>query len=144
MPAIINSVEKFSIAEELELQQGDEVLSIDEMEMKDLIDYNFYCKTDFLTLKIKKLDGINITKRYSAYIHYYDTNILSRKSVKTNENYAQYDEKTKKDELNNIKHTPNIMPKMFEKSESTELEDNDLLSVPEQKIEPPADNDDKE
>lgn len=39
--------------------------------------------------QIKKLDGINITKRYSAYIHYYDTNILSRKSVKTNENYAK-------------------------------------------------------
>lgn len=69
MPAIINSVEKFSIAEELELQQGDEVLSIDEMEMKDLIDYNFYCKTDFLTLKIKKLDGsieeIEIEKEYN-------------------------------------------------------------------------------
>lgn len=39
--------------------------------------------------QIKKLDGINITKRYSAYIHYYDTNILSQKSVKTKENYAK-------------------------------------------------------
>ena len=58
--------------------------------------------------------------------------------------FIQYDEKTKRDELNNIKHTPNIMPKMFEKSESTELEDESLLSVPEQKIEPPIDNDDKE
>ncbi len=39
--------------------------------------------------QIKKLDGIDITKRYSAYIHYYDTNILSQKSVKTKENYAK-------------------------------------------------------
>ena len=39
--------------------------------------------------QIKKLDGINITKRYSSYIHYYDENILSQKSVKATENYAK-------------------------------------------------------
>jgi hypothetical protein len=64
------------------------------------------------------------------------------KEQKAEDDYAQYDEKTKKDELNNIKHTPNIMPKMFEKIESTELEDESLLKVPEQKIEPPSDKED--
>lgn len=48
----------------------------------------------FLTLsvgmyQIKKLDGFNITKRYTTYINYYETNILSQKSVKTTENYAK-------------------------------------------------------
>lgn len=57
MPAIINKVEKNSIAEELELQAGDEILSIDEQEMTDLIDYNFLCKSELLTLEIKKTNG---------------------------------------------------------------------------------------
>lgn len=57
MPAIINKVEKNSIAEELELQTGDEILSIDEQKMTDLIDYNFLCKSEFLTLEIKKTNG---------------------------------------------------------------------------------------
>jgi len=57
MPAIVNNVEKDSIAEELEIQTGDEVLSIDEQKLSDLIDYNFLCKSEFLTLEIKKVNG---------------------------------------------------------------------------------------
>ena len=57
MPAIVSSVVKDSIAEELELQSGDEILSIDNMKMQDMIDYNFMCKSDFLTLEVKKNDG---------------------------------------------------------------------------------------
>ena len=57
MPAIVNSVEKNSIAEELEITTGDEILSIDGQIMSDMIDYNFYCKTDFLTLEVKKQNG---------------------------------------------------------------------------------------
>lgn len=57
MPAIVSSVVKGSIAEELEIHSGDEILSIDEMEMQDMIDYNFMCKSDFLTLEIKKTNG---------------------------------------------------------------------------------------
>lgn len=54
MSAIVNKVEKNSIAEELEIQPGDEILSIDEQKLSDLIDYNFLCKSEFLTLEIKK------------------------------------------------------------------------------------------
>lgn len=57
MPAIVSSVIEGSIAEELEIQSGDEILSIDNMKMQDMIDYNFMCKSDFLTLEIKKADG---------------------------------------------------------------------------------------
>ena len=44
MPAIVNSVVENSIAEELEIETGDEILSIDGQVMSDMIDYNFYCK----------------------------------------------------------------------------------------------------
>lgn len=57
MSAIVSKIEKNSIAEELEIQAGDEILSIDEQKMTDLIDYNFLCKGEFLTIEIKKLNG---------------------------------------------------------------------------------------
>ena len=57
MPATVNKVIENSIAEELEIEAGDEILSIDECPMQDMIDYNFMCKTDFLTLEVKKKNG---------------------------------------------------------------------------------------
>ena len=58
MPAIVSSVIKDSIAEELEIQAGDEIVSIDDTPMLDMIDYNFLCKSDLLTLEIKKAFSI--------------------------------------------------------------------------------------
>lgn len=57
MPAIVSKVEKNSIAEELEIQSGDEILLIDEQKITDLIDYKFLCKSEFLTIEIKKTNG---------------------------------------------------------------------------------------
>lgn len=57
MPAIVNSVEKDSIAEELEIENGDILLSIDGVELTDLIDYNFYCKGELITIEIQKKNG---------------------------------------------------------------------------------------
>lgn len=57
MAAIVNKVLEGSIAEELEIEAGDEILSIDESSMTDMIDYNFMCKSDFLTIEIKKKNG---------------------------------------------------------------------------------------
>ena len=57
MPAIVSEVLENSIAQELEIASGDEILSIDDMKMQDMIDYNFMCKSDFLTLEIKKTNG---------------------------------------------------------------------------------------
>ena len=56
MPAIVNSVISGSIAEELEIQKGDELLSIDGNNLQDMIDYNFYMKSELITVEIKKLD----------------------------------------------------------------------------------------
>ena len=68
MPAIVNSVVENSIAEELEIETGDEILSIDGNKMSDMIDYNFYCKSDLLTIEVKKKSGeleeIEIEKDY--------------------------------------------------------------------------------
>ena len=57
MPTTVNKVIARSMAAELEIEAGDEVLSIDDCPMQDMIDYNFMCKTDFLTLEIKKKKG---------------------------------------------------------------------------------------
>ena len=54
MPATVNKVLEGSIAQELEIEAGDEILSIDGTKMSDMIDYNFLCKSDFLTIEIKK------------------------------------------------------------------------------------------
>ena len=57
MAAIVNSVLKNSIAEDLEIEKGDEILSIDGNKMQDMIDYNFYIKSELLTIEIKKTNG---------------------------------------------------------------------------------------
>lgn len=57
MSAIVNKVLEGSIAEELEIETGDEIVSIDETVMSDMIDYNFLCKSDFLTIEVKKKNG---------------------------------------------------------------------------------------
>lgn len=69
MPATVSDVIKGSIAEELEIAKGDIILSIDEMPMMDMIDYNFMCKTDFMTLEIQKagtdeIEVIELEKDY--------------------------------------------------------------------------------
>lgn len=57
MPAIVNSVIENSIAQELEIQKGDEILSIDGNKMLDMIDYNFYMKSELITVEVKKTNG---------------------------------------------------------------------------------------
>lgn len=57
MGAIVSKVESGSIAEELEITSGDEIISIDGKKIQDLIDYNFACKSELLTLEIKKNNG---------------------------------------------------------------------------------------
>ena len=57
MPAIVSSVELGSIADEINIEAGDEILAIDDNKITDLIDFNFYCKSEFLTLSVKKQNG---------------------------------------------------------------------------------------
>jgi len=57
VPAKISEVTPGSIAEELEIQCGDEILSIDGTIPQDMIDYNFLCKSELITIEIKKSNG---------------------------------------------------------------------------------------
>lgn len=57
MPAKISGVIEGSIAEELELSEGDELISIDGEKPQDMIDYNYLCKNELITIEIKKANG---------------------------------------------------------------------------------------
>ena len=57
MPAVISGVINGSIAEELEIEEGDILLSIDGQKMQDMIDYTFLCKNEVITLEIQKKNG---------------------------------------------------------------------------------------
>ncbi len=57
MPAIISGVETNSIAEELDIKSGDILLSIDGNQLEDMIDYQYYMKSEILTIEIQKKTG---------------------------------------------------------------------------------------
>lgn len=57
MSAKIASVKKNSIADELKIKKGDELVSIDGIKLKDYIEYQFYNASDTLEVEIKKKNG---------------------------------------------------------------------------------------
>lgn len=54
---IIKEIETGSIAEELELAPGDELVSINGTVIKDVLDYQYLMKDEFITVLIRKPDG---------------------------------------------------------------------------------------
>ena len=54
---IIKEVEPGSIAEELGIEPGDRLLSVNETEIEDVFDYHFYINDEELVLLIEKPDG---------------------------------------------------------------------------------------
>ncbi len=57
MAAIVEKVEQNSIAEDLELKNGDQVISIDGKVLSDFLDYKYAIMTDELELHVKRSDG---------------------------------------------------------------------------------------
>jgi putative radical SAM enzyme (TIGR03279 family) len=57
MPAKISSIEAGSIAEELEIQAGSELISINGIKLRDYIDYQYAVMNEELEFEIKNLDG---------------------------------------------------------------------------------------
>lgn len=57
MPAIIASIEKNSIAEELEIKSGSELLCINGQRLKDYIEYQYAIMCEELTFEIKTPNG---------------------------------------------------------------------------------------
>jgi len=60
MSAIVDSVTPGTIAEELEIEKGDEVISINGESFTDALDYGFLCADEYLELCIKKKNGETI------------------------------------------------------------------------------------
>lgn len=54
---IVKSVIKGSIAEELDIEPGDELLEINEQKIEDLFDYQYLVEDEYLDILIKKKDG---------------------------------------------------------------------------------------
>lgn len=54
---IIENIIKDSIADELGLEVGDEILSINGENIKDIIDYKYLISDEYIELEIKKLNG---------------------------------------------------------------------------------------
>ncbi len=57
MPAIVEEILADSIAEELSLAKGDEILKINDVVPKDLIDYKYLMNSEEVTVEVKKADG---------------------------------------------------------------------------------------
>ncbi|MBQ2183242.1 MAG: PDZ domain-containing protein, partial [Lachnospiraceae bacterium] len=54
---IVSAVEPGSIAEEIGLEKGDELLKINNVEIKDILDYMFLVQDDELVLNIRTRQG---------------------------------------------------------------------------------------
>jgi len=54
---LIKSVLPGSIAEELEIEAGDKLISINDSEIEDVFDYHFYVNDEYLTLLVEKANG---------------------------------------------------------------------------------------
>ncbi|WP_163194056.1 DUF512 domain-containing protein [Clostridium thermarum] len=57
MSAKISNIHPGGIAEELELEVGDVILSINGNEIKDIIDYRFLMAEEYIELEVQKLNG---------------------------------------------------------------------------------------
>lgn len=54
---LIEKVEPGSIAEELEITKGDRLLAINDEEITDIFDYQYYVENEYLEVLVEKLDG---------------------------------------------------------------------------------------
>lgn len=54
---VIKSVEPGSIAEELDLEAGDRLMSIDGHELEDIFDYEYYVQSESVTAVVRKKNG---------------------------------------------------------------------------------------
>lgn len=58
-----------SIAEEMEIEPGDVLLSINDTDMEDIFDYHYLCSEEYIVVLIRKKDGeeweLEIEKEYN-------------------------------------------------------------------------------
>ena len=54
---VIGAVAEGSIADELEIEPGDELVSINGKTIEDVFDYHYLTNDEYLTMLVKKADG---------------------------------------------------------------------------------------
>jgi len=54
---LIKSIKKNSIADELDINSGDKLISINGKQILDILDYKFLTSTEYLEVEIEKADG---------------------------------------------------------------------------------------
>ena len=54
---IVKDIVPDSIAEELEIEPGDILLKINDEDIEDIFDYQFYCEDEFIVVTIRKPNG---------------------------------------------------------------------------------------
>jgi len=67
MSGIIANISENSIAEELELEAGDEIISINGFDINDLIDFNYHTADEEFTMLVRKKNGEKIYFDISHY-----------------------------------------------------------------------------
>ena len=55
---IISAVQPGSIAQELELQPGDALISVNDQPMEDIFDYRYLMNEEYVVLLVEKADGV--------------------------------------------------------------------------------------
>ena len=58
LPAVVDSVEPGSIGEDLGFEPGDQLLSINGIRPRDLIDYRYLCVEEDLHLEVRDAAGV--------------------------------------------------------------------------------------
>ena len=51
---IVKKVEEGSIAEEMNIEVGDEILKINDTEIEDIFDYEYLCQDEYIEVLVKK------------------------------------------------------------------------------------------
>ncbi len=54
---VVKDIVPGSIAEELEIEPGDILLKINDEDIEDIFDYQYYCEDEFIVVTIRKADG---------------------------------------------------------------------------------------
>ena len=57
MSAVISEVLKNSIAQELEFEKGDKIISVNNTKMQDMIDYRFLINSENIEIEVEKKNG---------------------------------------------------------------------------------------
>ncbi|WP_130806798.1 DUF512 domain-containing protein [Senegalia massiliensis] len=87
---IIEHVKENSIAEELDVEVGDILISINNNEIKDIIDYKFHIADDYIVVTIKKSNGeiwdLEIEKEYDEDLGIEFSNSLIDKAKRCRNN----------------------------------------------------------